>query len=87
MLWQGNAYLFFMLIIHEYYSPFPLKRFKACSQQLPERWSEVAEQIERVNGDIEQQQAELADLGPEVHLRYGPLGYLFQLFSFVYPHH
>jgi hypothetical protein len=37
MLWQGNAFLFFMLIIHEYYSHLPLTSFRACSKQLPER--------------------------------------------------
>jgi hypothetical protein len=78
MLWQGIAFLFFMSIIHEHYSHVPLTSFKTCSHQLPERWSEVAEQIERVNGGTEQQRAELVDLGPEVHLQYGPLGYLFQ---------
>jgi hypothetical protein len=62
----------------EYYSHLSPVSFKAFSQQLPERSSEVAEQIERVNGDIEQQQAELVDLGPEAHLQYGPLGYPFQ---------
>lgn len=60
---------------------------EGCSQQLPGRWSEVAEQIETVNEDIEQQRAGLLGSGPAAHSQYGPSGYLFQLFSCVYPHH
>jgi hypothetical protein len=61
-----------MLINYEYYSHLSLTSLKVCSWQLPGRWSEVAERIERANGDIEQQQAELAGSCPEVQLRYGP---------------
>lgn len=58
-----------------------------CSRQLPGRWSEVVEQIERVNEDNEQQRVGLLGFGPAAHSQYGPSSYLFQLFSCVYPHH